>query len=71
MAELHDVADTATSLTYGVAVAALAGELLLLRILGERVGRLDRLLAAGSIPELGAVHRRASSRKRRKKKAKS
>ena len=56
MAELHDVADTATSLTYGVAVAALAGELLLLRILGERVDRrggraslLSGLLAFGGL----------------------
>lgn len=56
VAELHLVADTATSLTYGVAVAALVGELLVLRVLGEHVdhrgGRaslLSGLLAFGGL----------------------
>ena len=41
------------------------------KILGDRVGRLDQLLAAGAIPELGAVHRVAKPRPRRRSKKKS
>jgi hypothetical protein len=37
-------------------------------ILGDRVGRLDQLLAAGSVPELGVRHRATRRKKKRARK---